>query len=325
MTAAASVGEVVSGLSRYLCGTRYRFRRSRRWVGPESIASSHRRVTESDGPDDVRVLLGTRRWNPEGDGVQLRDRLLETLTAPGIVDLVVFGSHARGSTTGYSDLDAILLLDNNAADDAKRLRALRPHVLAAQRAALAFQPMQHHGFLVASERLFSMASDALGMPVEAVATTVSLFGAASTAVFSATPDSTKQFRKLGDALMATDTWPRHPWLLHLRISMFALLPTLYLQATGRPTVKHLSFEVAAQEFGRDWWPYEVLDQVRLEWPRDRRRDLEALAQVLRNPWIAVGAWRRIPVRSPRKIREALTNECLHDLRHLVTSMMERAR
>jgi hypothetical protein len=250
--------------------------------------------------------------------------LLETLTAPGIVDLVVFGSHARCSTTGYSDLDAILLLDDHAVDDPNWIRELRPDVLAAQRVALAYQPMQHHGFLVASRRLLSKASDALGMPAEAVAETVSLFGTSPAAYFSATSDAKRGFRQVGEALLAAREWPGHPWSLHLRISMFALLPTLYLQATGRPVAKHQSFHAAAEEFGQAWWPYEVLNDVRLNWPRERRRELEVLAQALRNPWLAVSAWRRTPATAPREMRQALTSECLDALRHLATAMMDRA-
>ena len=176
MITAASIREVVSDLSGYLCGTNHLLRRGVRSVGPESIAARHHRITENHESDDVRVPLGIRRWGPEAEASRLRDRLLETLTAPGVVDLILFGSHARGSTTGYSDLDAILLLDDSAVDDANVLRALRPQVLAAQRAVLAHQPMQHHGFIVVSRRLLSRASDALGMPREGVAETVSLLG-----------------------------------------------------------------------------------------------------------------------------------------------------
>lgn len=322
MDSVTRIHDVAAALAGYLCGTSVRVSRSTRWIDPDAIAAGHRHI--APGPrDEMSTLLGGRRWSPRGDEAVLAETLLTTLKAPGVHDLAVFGSQARGGTTGYSDVDALLVLDDDVADDALRLRAIRPHVLAAQRGVLAYQPMQHHGFLVATPRLLSHASTALGMPREALAGAVSLFGTQTEASFATPGDTRRSFRSMATSLLATSDWPRHPWQLHRRLSMFELVPTLYLQATGRPTPKHTSFLTAAAEFGASWWPYHTLAEVRSAWPRTRRRRLEVSARVLRNPWLAIFAWRRLPVRPPGETAEYLTDECLVGLRQLVVRMLER--
>jgi hypothetical protein len=315
--------EVAHGLSAYLCGTSSRFLRSARSIDPASIAARHRLISISS-VDGSSVSLGVARWDPDGDTGALRDTLASALSLPGVLDLIVFGSQARGGTTGYSDLDAMLLLDDVVADDAARMRSLRPYVLAAGRAVLAYQPMQHHGFLVCTPRLLHHASAALGMPAEAFGETASLLGAGAEASFAVTSDRRRPFRKLAETLLLTRSWPRHPWNLHLRLSMFELVPVLYLQASGRVTEKHRSFVEARREFGDGWWPYDVLDEVRRRWPRQRRPGVRVLSTLLRNPWLALAAWRRVPVvRSAEQVRVLLTPECLRGLQSLISKMLER--
>src|SRR5205823_7548356 len=91
-------------------------------------------------------------------------RLASLLDDEHVVELVLFGSQARGGTTGFSDVDAILVISDEAAEEPSILRSLRRRVLAAQRAALAHQPMQHHGFELATPMLLRDAGAALGLP-----------------------------------------------------------------------------------------------------------------------------------------------------------------
>jgi len=322
---ARSVARLLSG---YLCGTHsglHMLGRSSA-IGAARVLDAHRLVASDGGgsKSSESTALGERRWEPSGDSVELRDALCAALPADADVELVVFGSQARGGTTGFSDLDAILVIPDGIAADPRSLRALRRHVLAAQRVVLAYQPMQHHGFEVVTPRLLDEAALALALPVEAVGESRSLFGRPVEACFTPVADPAAAFQRLASQLVRIRSWPRHPWKLHRLVAMFELAPTLYLQSTGRPSAKWLSFSSVRAEFPSLWRPYEVLDELRREWPRVRRPGLELAVKMFRNPWDAVAAWRRLPARSPRAVA-LLTEECLSDLIELTRQMLRNVK
>src|SRR5207253_10629270 len=117
--------------------------------------------------------------------------------------------------------------------------------------------------------------------------------------------------------------PRHSWEAHRIVAMFELLPSLYLQARGAVIPKWRSFDEARDEFSSAWWPYDVLHDVRRAWPRIRSRNLERAASAVRNPWVAVAAWRRAPGRLPQPIDQLLTDRLLDGLPTLAAKMTER--
>ena len=310
-------------LSGYLCGTHSGTLARRRGerLAPLSLVALHSRVTRLDGCSP----LAHGMWQPEPRDVALWDTLRRILAgAPGVIDLIVFGSQARGGATGFSDLDAVLVIQDGTAEDPPALRALRGRVLAAQRAVLAHQPMQHHGFEVVTPRLLGRAERSLAMPSEAMAESRSLFGASVQACFGnvALAEAGARLRALLEPLLEKRAWPRHPWDLHVAVSQFELLPTLFLQARGQATAKHCSFEEARSYFPRHWWAYDVLASVREQWPRRRRPELEIAAHATRNPWLAVGVWRRLPVAAPRRVRTLLSQQCLDALRAIAAHMRE---
>jgi hypothetical protein len=106
--------------------------------------------------------------------------------------------------------------------------------------------------------------------------------------------------------------------------MFELLPSLYFQVRGAAVPKWRSFDEGRDEFGDIWWPYDVLREVRQIWPRLPRRSLEQAANIARNPWVPVAAWRRVPARLHGPVEELLTDRLLCGLRSLTTTMRERA-
>jgi hypothetical protein len=270
--------------------------------------------------------LGVEVWNPTGAAAWLADRLRSALRHEHVVELVLFGSHARGGTTGFSDVDAILVISDAAAEEPASLRVLRRKVLSAQRAVLAYQPMQHHGFEVATPRLLGSARDSIGLPRAALEVTRSLFGRPVSARLNHLQPAAAAglLAALLHSVATPSSWPSHPWSLHRLVSMFELIPAAYLQTRGRAVPKAESFAEARSDFGADWWPYDVLSEVRDSWPRDRRPALRAGLELARNPWLAVAAWRRLPTPVPRAARSLLTDRCLVALQRLATQMRERA-
>lgn len=314
----------VRTLSGFLCGTHSGAlaHSGRDHVVDERFLDRLRGLAYIRDPHEV-VGLGARKWQAPQQSALLAERLSAVLEAPPIVDLIIFGSHARASTTGFSDLDAVLVLDGSAIRDVGSLRSLRRRVLAAQRVVMAYQPMQHHGFEVVTTTLLHRATEALAMPREAFLETCSLYGTTVEAHFAeADPVSTrKSLRSIGRTLASVGAWPSHPWHLHRMISMFELIPALYLQARGIAIPKSASFDLARRDFADDWWPYEELARVRESWPRLRRRTLEVAATAARNPWLATAIWSRLPGFPPRAAR-TLNAECLVALQSLAHRMME---
>ena len=316
--------EVSRSLSGCLCGTHSGARRRLRGgrLAPRALAAMHREVDPA--PRATEIELGAERWRPQGRSAGLAGRLAAALDHEHVVELVLFGSQARGGTTGFSDVDAILVITDRAAEDPRLLSGLRGPVLAAQRGVLAHQPMQHHGFEVTTPRLLGSAGDALAMPRVALGETRSLRGRAVTARFAAADAEAERdrLRQLAPALLRTDSWPRHPWRAHRLVSMFELLPAVYLQARGEQVPKWQSFERVEDDFGDAWWPYEVLREVRSGWPPIQSTGLRVAAATLRNPWLAVAAWGRLPGRIPEPVPSLLTTDCLRGLQGIARRMLE---
>jgi hypothetical protein len=103
--------------------------------------------------------------------------------------------------------------------------------------------------------------------------------------------------------------------------MFELLPTLYLQSQGRAVPKWQSFAQAQAEFGAEWWPYDVLREVRSAWPLVSGSVVRAASVAVRNPWIGVELWTRLPANTPEPVRDLLSTDCLDGLHRLARRML----
>jgi hypothetical protein len=296
--------------------------RRRDRLDAEDIARSHTHLPTENAP----LRIGAHKWEPFEGTENLARGLRASLERPGVVDLVLFGSQAGGGLTGFSDVDALLVIDDEVAESAEMLKALRPHVLAAQRAVIAYQPMQHHAFEVATPKLLGKAGESLGMPWVAFDGARSLLGVGADASFFPEPPECARARltQLLDGLSSVDAWPQHPWRLHGLVAMWELAPALYVQTRDQAVPKALSFERARSDFGDAWWPYDVLEQVRAQWVRSSQSMFVATGRALRNPWIAAAVWMRMPVTSRQPARSLLSDECLTALRGLAREMTERA-
>ena len=320
---ASSPRTISRSLSGFLCGTHSGPLRSRRGyrLPLDAAAAAHRALASP--PEGVPVELGQVRWAPEGRASELSRRLTAALDHEHVVELVLFGSQARGGTTRFSDVDAILVISDAAAEEPRVLRGLRRRVLAAQRAVLAHQPMQHHGFEVTTPGLLKLAGESLALPRVALEETRSLRGRGVLGRFRNNdgPAGPGSMSGVAKSVLGTEAWPRHPWRVHRLVSMFELLPTLYLQSQGRAVPKWQSFAQAQAEFGAEWWPYDVLREVRSAWPLVSGSVLRAASVAVRNPWLGVELWTRLPANTPEPVRDLLSTDCLHGLHGLARRML----
>lgn len=316
--------QISRSLAAYLCGTHSGVLSVRRRdrLDAEDIARSHTHLPT----ENASSRIGAHQWEPAEGTANLARSMRASLERPGVVDLVLFGSQANGGLTGFSDVDALLVIDDEVAESAELLKALRPHVLAAQRAVIAYQPMQHHAFEVATPKLLAKAGESLGMPWVAFDGARSLLGVGAEASFFPDPPERTRGRltHLLDGLERVDAWPRNPWRLHGLVAMWELVPALYVQTFDQSVPKALSFQRAREDFGDAWWPYDVLEQVRAQWVRSSHSMFVAASRALRNPWTAVAVWMRMPLTGRQPAASLLTDECLTALRGLARAMTERA-
>jgi hypothetical protein len=279
-------------------------------------------------PKDAAFEIGAEPWQPVAPRARkLAGTLRTALAHDDVLALIVYGSQARGGTTAFSDVDAVLVISDHAAERSAAMRSLRPRVLAAQRAVLAYQPMQHHDFEIVTPRLLRAAGAALEMPAVALVETRLVVGGRVTACFAARDrlGDPQPLRRIVGALAEITSWPTHPWALHGVVAMFELVPALYLQARGRAVPKAESFAIAREEFGAAWWPYDRLNEVRQEWPVIQRPWLPWASWLLRNPWLAAAGWQRLPDRAGATMHRLLDRESLDALQRLVATMEAATR
>ncbi len=313
-------------LSGYLCGTHSRI--LRRGQGGHPNAEVLARAYAAFEPTQAAVepsRLGARSWRPPPESRRLAAGLRDLLDVPAVVDLILYGSQVRGATTPYSDVDAILVVSDAAAGDPAVLATLRGRVLRAQRIVLEHQPMQHHAFEVATPSLLRDGAAALSLPPQALEQAATLLGRGCDAAFGSwlTRDARAQLDAMIDQLTRLRAWPAHPWLVHRLLSMFELVPALFLQSCGQAVAKWRSFDLARERIGEAWRPYDTLLEVRERWPRRRYGTLRALLRICPNPWVAMAVWRRAPVALAGEIAELLTPAVLADL-HRVLGVMRDA-
>ena len=314
--------EVSRLLSGYLCGTHSAAIRSGRWSRTAAQAASAFRAAGALTQGSP-CELGSQRWETAVEERPLAESLRRVLDQPGVIDLILFGSQARGGRTGFSDVDAVLVLSDEAAASVDQLDSLRPHVLAAQRLVVAYQPMQHHGFEVATPRLLSAGSATLGLPSTALAQTFSLFGRGASANLTiGRSDSRAALGAVARQLTSLAQWPRHRWEVHRTVSMFELLPALFVQSLGIDVPKWRSFDAARAELPVRAWPYDALLDVRASWPRERAPLVQRAALVLRNPWVAIAAWRRMRAPVHAALARLLIRELLNDLKQTAHAMID---
>lgn len=319
--------DALSGISRFLNGTHAPLGSTRLNDCLDVLGRDPETSTKVGGQTEEGVhSVQPRIWIPSNPReVALRESLIGQLTHPDIIDLIVFGSLARGTATPYSDVDAILIVANSAVGRRSAVADLRQRVIGANRAAIRFQPMQHHGLLIIPERALRNVTQTVSLPSQSLSCAVSLLGSAVSLRADANdPYAPDRLRDMCRSLAQLERWPAHIWELHRAISMFALLPALFLQATERPCPKHESFARVRDELSEDWHGYEALDAVRSKWEQRTFLSLSTGLVVARNPWVAVAAFRRIPARASSAIVRLLGLRSLENLQRIAARMMASA-
>ena len=199
-------------------------------------------------------------------------------------EMLLHGSMATlDYAPGFSDLDTLLIVRHDVAEDPAALRRLQQILYPLLRHMYRLDPLQHHGFFVITGTDRALYPEHY-FPLELFTYAKSL-GVAQDLPFALRPVRVETRRAIWDIVQwmraqacATGTLANlHEFKLFL--SFVLLLPALYLQACGHPTYKKFSFEKLAAVFDGDCTVLEEASRLR----RESFADVTDLLST-RGPW-----------------------------------------
>ena len=202
--------------------------------------------------------------------VALRNHLLPI--ADDIQSVILHGSLGDGQLTGYSDVDALVILRNEVFLDPVRLNKVARRLSVARKFMCRFDPLQHHGWFVLSAQDLKSYPEAI-LPLESLSNASVLLGETQLRVFITPSDRTvfdvsarRMVRKLIHQL--EDGWrPANAYQLKSLMSEFMMLPVLFLQAlSGKGEKKCDSFKKAENYYPAEIWTImNALSDARRNW------------------------------------------------------------
>lgn len=205
------------------------------------------------------------------------------------VDFLVHGSFAtRDYSRGWSDLDTYLILNDRVFQDPYEIISLRDKLLVASKYLYKIDPLQHHGFIFATEydtkNYFSHC-----LPVDVLKKSKSLIGNSKLNVkeLRSTKDTlnflqnkNKFFKKCfeesamihhgRDNIYLLENFSEREAMYQMKyfLSVLMSMPAFFLDALGKPVYKACSFEEAKKFFGEEWEIIDVSSGIRNKWQHE---------------------------------------------------------
>ncbi|MFM7217726.1 MAG: hypothetical protein ACKO1U_06885 [Bacteroidota bacterium] len=248
--------------------------------------------------------------------------------AADLTTVLVHGSQADGHTTGYSDLDALVILSDEVFTDTRRLARVARQLSAARKFMFLIDPLQHHGWFVMTARDLSAYPENV-LPFSALADARVLLGAEALGVTQPVVDGfvyrTEAFRTMSRMTLRLSEGyrPQTAYAAKSFLSECMMLPVLYQQARDRKGCsKKDSFSSVSVDFSpEDWSVVEELTSIRQQW---EYRPPAVLRPVL----LSTSAWswelrKRIPLPIPAKVARRLAPEFFLRVMTLIHRMKER--
>lgn len=253
----------------YMNGVPSPFWRISRKINPTAVCLGYSSLGSSRGTVTSTINLeeytGTNRHI-----LDLRDYLKPV--SDDLLSVVLHGSAGDGRLTGYSDLDALVIIRNEVFSHPSKLVRLAKVLSAARMFMYRFDPLQHHGWFVLTEQDL-LAYPEFILPLEAIREGCVLLGENNLTVSSMVSDKAvyqaaarRLVRKLHQQL--SDGWrPKNAYQLKSLLSEFMMLPVLYQQAIfGKGCSKRESFVKVSGSFKTATWnTMEEVSHIRQRW------------------------------------------------------------
>lgn len=215
-----------------------------------------------------------------------------------VIGVWLHGSLATADFTPYSDVDALFVVRDEVLQDEVAYRRVKTAVLAALRHVFLFDPLQHHGFFVATPHILAFWPAAY-LPAAALSHARLLEPISEPISLHEYRNATEGKLLLQNLVqqMCRATPPPNLYKAKGLLSQFMLLPAAYCQAMGNSVYKRESFGLVQEQFQTHWQPMEEASRMRQEW-KTPKRPFWALILSLTNPWLASRLYRPIERRLP---------------------------
>ena len=255
--------------------------------------------------------------------IGLRQQLLTIRNE--LVTVLIHGSQADGLTTGYSDVDALVVLRNEVFHRPDELARIAAVLSDSRKWFHQIDPLQHHGWFVAVESDFNHYSEKI-LPLEVIKEAVVLLGDRQLE-FRYQSHDRQHYVKMAHHILnhledklSKLRLPNQLFAFKSLLSEFMMLPVLYRQAkTGQGCSKRDSFKLAATDFTeREWAIMEKVSAVRKEWKfKPANQTKKILLSTSGFSWKLRKKW---PISVPDAIKNQFDDNSCLEMLHFIRTM-----
>lgn len=236
------------------------------------------------------------------------------------------GSFSTIDYTGYSDIDAGIIVKDEVMLNSKLLKEFKKNIKPALKIILKYDNLQHHGFFIIPEGFFNCYSEDY-LPLEVFKHSRILNKPLKLKINShrSTEYAKKNFLKMAGVFSNKSKRPRNLYEVKHFLSQFMLLPTLYLQAKGEYVYKKFSFDLIKKEFSDGWWVMDEISKIRQDWIRPESKLFNTLLDTLPNPWVVSLIYRKLNWKIPGWLSRRLNPRLYDGMSRLACSMLQKFR
>jgi len=220
-------------------------------------------LPEIDGPE---VKLCIKPYEGSNAYVQKMVNYLEIHLRDDLVGAYVHGSLGTYEEISYSDFDALVIIKDEVFQSAKRLIEVADKLSSARSIMYDFDLLQHHGWFVLAESEMWFYPDYY-FPIELFKYAKSLFPdkglELSVKKQGNSEKNQEQFLQLSNNIikkLQSRDYPKNMYQLKCLLSVFMLLPALYIQVRDNKGIyKKFSYNAAKEDFSEEEWA--IMDKV----------------------------------------------------------------
>lgn len=245
----------------------------------------------------------------------------------------LIGSAADGNmAASYSDVDTLMIIQNEVLSCPKTLMELRFHTVDLLRYFYAIDPLQHHGHLFITEEELSFYSQRF-LPLATWREAVPITNSHKITIREV-EDYDRNLDSLNNMVKMSQYWCSHGlprndlFSLKSVTSLIQLFPVVYMQSMGHFLTKREAFELAQADFSEQLWEsMRRVTKVREHWPRPPKmlRLLRPYFLRLPSPWATYYLGRAIYRKIPNYIFEILGSDFPVHFNELVEEAIKRVK
>lgn len=215
-------------------------------------------------------------------------KYVQTHLKEHLIDFIIHGSISTlDYSKGWSDLDTLVIFKSESLKDSQKILKIRKIMIDGYRYLLNIDPLQHHGFILSTEKDLSGIGN-LPLPLEVINYSKSLLGKKSISIsckkssnlavyhlqdiaklllVSSKTSFLDHHRLNGEALYENYKNENCMYQMKYFLSIIMTLPSYFLNAIGSPCYKLESFDLVRDKFIDEWEIIEKASLIRAMWPQ----------------------------------------------------------